>query len=190
MSGNPDTHTGSGTAQNYTLGKILYCKAEIRQAVQRIAVELRKELGGSELTFLIILKGGARFACDLMTAYGGPYRYDFITASSYGMELNSCGAVEFNDFNLARELIDSQEVVLVDDICDSGATFGAVAGRILAEYAPARLITCSLIWREGAGFIPDLWGFHCLGKEYLVGYGLGAGEEFRYLEDIRILEQD
>ncbi|MFC1544722.1 phosphoribosyltransferase [Gemmatimonadota bacterium] len=179
----------TGRESGFSPGKVLYEKKLIGRAVMKMSRGLKKAVGKNELTFLIILKGGARFASDLMSAYDGPYYYEFISASSYGGDLNSRGAVEFQHCNPDRELIDNRHVVLVDDICDSGATFGAVAGRILAEFNPAQLLTCSLIWRDGSGFTPDLWGFHYMGEEFLVGYGLGAGEQYRYLDDIVILEQ-
>jgi hypoxanthine phosphoribosyltransferase len=189
MSGTTGKKTGVHEKSGHTLGRILYSRDEIAAAVTKIAAEIEAAARSRELTILGILKGGARFACDLMTAYEGPYFYEFISASSYGMELNSCGAVEFHHYRLDRELIDNRPVLLVDDICDSGATFGAVAGRILADYMPETLYTCSLIWREGAGFTPDMWGFHYPGREFLVGYGLGAGEHYRYLNEIRVLNQ-
>ena len=189
MGGNPGDKSESEKTVRFSLGRVLYNKEAIGEAVKMMAGDLERAAGNKDLTFLIILKGGSRFAHDLMSAYSGTYNYEFICVSSYGRELNSCSAVEFHHCNPDRDLVDNCNVVLVDDICDSGATFGAVAGRILAEFSPAQLLTCSLIWREGSGFTPDLWGFHYLGEEFLVGYGLGAGEQYRYLDEIAILNQ-
>jgi hypoxanthine phosphoribosyltransferase len=170
-------------------GKILYSSAKIAGAVHDLAGAITERLDGLAPTLLIMLKGGARLGCDLIRALPGEVNYDFVGVSSYGKELSSSGTVDFYLYQPARELIDSRPVVLVDDICDSGTTFRAVTERLKRDYEPGVLLSCSLIWREGAGFTPDFHGFHYNGGEFLVGYGLGAGEHYRELEDIIILEQ-
>ena len=74
--------TGTEGQSEYSPGKTLYRKDEIEKAVTRIAGQLKGAAANYELTFIIILKGGARFACDLMSAFDGPYDYEFIHVSS------------------------------------------------------------------------------------------------------------
>jgi hypoxanthine phosphoribosyltransferase len=170
-------------------GRILYNSAQIASAVHELAKKIEERLEGRAPTLLILLKGGARFGCDLIRALPGEVNFDFLGVSSYGNNLLSSGTVDFYLYRPARELIDSRPVVLVDDICDSGTTFSAVSERLRRDFNPEVLLSCSLIWREGAGFTPDFRGFHYSGDEFLVGYGLGAGELHRELEEIVILEQ-
>lgn len=169
-------------------GRIVYSAGDIAGAVNSVARRLADITDGQAPTFLILLKGGARFGCELIRAWPGESSYDFIGVSSYGERLASSGRVEFYHYSPDRQLIDSRTVVMVDDICDSGTTFAGVAGRLKSDFAPRVLLSCSLIWRSGAGFTPDLFGFRYDGEEFLVGYGLGAGERYRHLNDIRVIE--
>ncbi|MFH1068123.1 MAG: phosphoribosyltransferase family protein [Candidatus Glassbacteria bacterium] len=169
--------------------RLLYDTEQIRQAVETLAAAVFKRLGpGTPATFVILLKGGARFAFDLLSRYPAPYYYDFLGVASYGEDTDSQGIVKFYHYALDRETIDGRAVVLLDDICDSGATFRAVVDRIKTDYAPAEILTCSLVWRSGAGFSPDFFAFQLDSNDYLVGYGLGAGEDFRHLNDIYTLD--
>lgn len=170
-------------------GRILYSSTEIAAAVLAIAGKITDRTGGEALSLLILLKGGVRFGCDLIRALPGEFYHDFAGVSSYGEEQSSSGKVEFYHFQPGRELIDNRVVVLVDDICDSGATFSAVTERLRRDYKPSSLLSCALIWREGAGFTPDFHGFHYGGDQFLVGYGLGAGERYRELDGVYILDQ-
>lgn len=171
-------------------GKIVYSEGDITNAVGRIAHELEERCSGQEPTFVILLKGGARFGCDLISAFKPSCKYDFIGVSSYGDNLSSSGKLEFYNYRLDRKLIDNRTVVLVDDICDSGATFAGVAAKLNNDFSPGKLFTCAMIWRDGSEFTPDLFGYHYKGDEFLVGYGLGAGELYRNLNEIVILEED
>ena len=169
--------------------RLLYSAEQICGGVGELAAELYRRLGPDELvTFVVLLKGGARFAFDLLSRYPGPYYYDFIGVASYGESVSPAGAVDFYHYGLNRELIDGRKVILLDDICDSGATFQAAVDRIHGDYAPVEILTCSLLWRAGSGFSPDFFAFRLDSNDYLVGYGLGAGEDFRHLKDIFTLD--
>ncbi len=180
---------GSRKTQARAPGRILYNSTQIASTVDELAVKISERLEGRAPTLLILLKGGARFGCDLIRALPGEVNYDFIGVSSYGEQLTSSGKLDFYLYRPPRELIDSRAVVLVDDICDSGTTFREVSARLKLDYKPATLLSCSLIWRDGAGFTPDFFGFHHKGDEFMVGYGLGAGESHRELGEIAVLEQ-
>ena len=171
-------------------GRVVYSAEQIEEAVGGIAGRIAVRLDGEEPTLLILLKGGVMFGSDLIRAFPQGCNFDFIGVSSYGEALASSGRVDFYLYNLQRELIDNRPVILVDDICDSGTTFSAVAARVAADFAPSRLLSCSLIWRDGSGFTPDFHGFQHAGDEFLVGYGLGAGEQYRSLGEIMVLERD
>jgi hypoxanthine phosphoribosyltransferase len=171
-----------------TPGETIYGREEIAATVRRLAGELKVRLAGEEPTFLVLLKGGARFGCALIEAWAGPCDYDFIGVSSYGRSTESTGVLEYYLYPPARELIDNRTVVLVDDICDSGKTLAEVTARLEQEFTLRRLIGCALILRAGAGYEPELWGFRHRDHRFLVGYGLGAGERFRWLEGIAALQ--
>ncbi len=181
--------SGQGKNSGCAPGRVLYSAEAVNGAVRELASRIAARLGGEAPTLLILLKGGARFGCDLIRALPGKVNYDFVGVSSYGEELSSSGKVEFYLYRPERSLIDSRPVVLVDDICDSGTTFSAVSGCLKRDFAPALLLSCALIRRDGAGFTPDFHGFHYRGDEFLVGYGLGAGERYRELDEILVLNR-
>ena len=180
---------GEQKKEQFQSGPVIYSSAAISAVVVSVANKLAARLDGQEPTLLILLKGGVRFGCELISALQLECSYDFIGVSSYGEALCSSGRVDFYHYRLNREQIDGRPVVLVDDICDSGKTFKAVSERIKTDFKPASLLSCALIWRDGSGFEPDFFGFHHEGDEFLVGYGLGAGESYRELNCIAVLEQ-
>ncbi len=138
----------------------------------------------------MILKGGARFACDLLRAYPGEYHYEFIGIESYREAAAPQGDPRFYLFRPEPALLKDRSVVLVDDICDSGATFRAATGRIGREFHPRRVLTCALLLRQGAAFTPDCWALEAPGEAFLVGYGLGLGERWRHLDGLYTLESE
>ncbi len=169
--------------------KLMFSYEQVLAGVGAMAQGVYQGLTGPEgeaaaVTFLVLLKGGVRFACDLMASYPGRYYYDFASVSSYADNTYSRGVVEFSHFAPRRDLLDGRVVVLLDDICDSGLTLGSVAGRLEREFQPAAIKTCVLLHRQGAAFTPDFSVFQVSGEDYLVGYGLGMGEEYRNLNGI------
>ncbi|MCE5270002.1 hypothetical protein LLH00_01805 [bacterium] len=169
--------------------KLIYSYEQILAGVDALAQKIHQGLIGPDgtaeaVTFLVLLKGGVRFACDLMARYPGRYYYDFAGVSSYSDNTYSRGVVEFSHFAPRRDLLDGRVVVLLDDICDSGLTLGSVAGRLEREFQPAAIRTCVLLHRQGAAFTPDSCVFQVSGEDYFVGYGLGMGEEYRHLNGI------
>lgn len=165
---------------------LIYDHERILEAVEGLAKDLHRDpgRGNDAVTFLVLLKGGARFAFDLMSCFPAEYRYDFAHVSSYADNTFSQGMVEFRYFALKPELINGRLVVLLDDICDTGVTFAAVTERIRREFEPLAIRSCSLIRRAGSSFTPDHFAFEAAGDDFFVGYGLGIGEEYRHLNGI------
>jgi len=169
--------------------KPIFSHAMIMDGVSALAENIYRSLGGEKgtpepVTFIVLLKGGVRFACDLMAKYPGRYYYDFAGVSSYADNKSSRGTVDFYHFAPRRELIDGQTVVLLDDICDSGLTFQSVAGRVMRDFKPGAVRTCALLCRGDSAFKPDFHAFEVSSGDFLVGYGLGLGEEHRDLNGV------
>jgi hypoxanthine phosphoribosyltransferase len=137
-----------------------------------------------EITFIVLLKGGARFAFDLMNNFPADYYYDFIGVSSYQDSTCPGDSIDFFYYRLEKELIDNKAVVLLDDISDSGRTFISALGKIRNDFKPKAIKTCALILREKSEFKPDYYGFITSSDSFLIGYGLGVGEKYRHLNDI------
>lgn len=145
-----------------------------------------------DITFLVLLKGGARFAFDLMNCFKtDAYFYDFIGVESYGNKTYSTGDVKFYLYKrLSKEIIDGKYVVILDDICDTGQTFKFVKTRLQTDFKPKVIRLASLIWREKAKIRPDFYAFKVKHDEFFFGYGLGIGQKCRHLSGIYTTERD
>ncbi|HLT95861.1 MAG TPA: hypoxanthine phosphoribosyltransferase [Acidimicrobiia bacterium] len=155
---------------------------EIARRVTELAAEIDADYSDSESLVLVgVLKGAFIFLADLARKLTIPRRIEFLAVSSYG-------ARESETADSVRLLMDlrhdirGEDVILVEDIVDTGATL-AYLQRLLAARGPASLRTCSLLHKpdrtrghvqlDYLGFtIPDVW---------VVGYGLDYAEGYRTL---------
>lgn len=154
----------------------------IQNRVNQLAAEIDAAYKDSEMLVLIgVLKGSFIFLSDLARKLTIPHRVEFIAVSSYGAK-ESEHADPVRLIMDVRHGIDGQDVLLVEDIVDTGHTL-AYLKRLFAAHDPASLGTCTLLHkpdrteREVAldflGFtIPDVW---------VVGYGLDYAERYRTL---------
>jgi len=125
------------------------------------------------------------FLADLVRELQVPVEVDFVRARSYGAGTSSRGAVEITK-DLETD-VRGRDVIVVEDIADSGLTLRVVVERIGAG-EPASLRRCALLVREGCPpeDEPDFAGLR-LGSGFVVGYGIDYAERYRGLRDIRAL---
>jgi len=147
---------------------------------------IRADLGPGELTLLCVLKGSFIFTADLARAIEGPLNVEFLGVASYGDGMASSGAVQITH-DLTRS-IEGHQVVLVEDIVDTGLTLAYLL-QILAARRPAALKVCALLEKPSANspVQPDYVGFQ-VGSEFVVGYGLDWAQRFRNLPFIGAVE--
>ena len=113
---------------------------------------------------------------------------DFLTLSSYGTKTESSGRVK-----VVRDIVDDvrqREVLLVDDILESGLTL-SFAKKLLLERGAKHVSICTLLEKPGKRITQldaDFVGFQC-GDEFLVGYGLDWAHRFRGLPYIGVVEK-
>ncbi|MFO7479045.1 MAG: hypoxanthine phosphoribosyltransferase [Methyloceanibacter sp.] len=165
----------------------LFTATEIADRVEALA----REIAGScprDLVIVAILKGSFIFAADLIRALyrqGLQPEIDFMFLASYGAGTSSSGEVR-----VLRDVeteLEGREVVVVDDILDSGRTL-AFAKEVL-QRSGARVRTCVLLDKEvphAAEIVPDFVGFRCP-PVYVVGYGTDLAHRFRELPFIGAL---
>lgn len=162
------------------VGDILITSEQIEQRVAELGARITADLSGRTPLLIGVLKGSVVFIADLMRAIAGPVEIDFMAVSSYGDDTESSGVVRIvKDLDGA---IAGRDVVLVEDIIDSGLTMAYLVD-YLAGKGPASLRTCSLLVREGRtspGIVVDYVGFE-LPPAFVVGYGLDAGQQYRNL---------
>lgn len=168
------------------LERILLTPAQISARVDEMAARLNAELAGRVVTVLALMDGGLFFVADLLRRLELPVRLHTLSASSYQGGTATTGEVKVN-WPAGADLR-GQDVLLLDDILDTGLTLDVISKRILVEQ-PASLRTCVLLSkrRQRLRDVPlDDAGFE-IADEFVVGYGMDYQGRFRNLPCIGIL---
>jgi hypoxanthine phosphoribosyltransferase len=162
------------------LGETIVTEGDLRRRVAELAGEITADYEGRPLFLMGVLKGAVFFIADLMRHIDLPCEVDFMAVSSYGSLTDSSGVVR-----ILKDLdapIDGRDVLIVEDIVDSGLTLGYLL-RNLRGRNPRSLEVCALLVKRQprklelpiryVGFeIPD---------RYVVGYGLDLDQRYRNL---------
>jgi len=165
--------------------RILLDRTKIRERIHRLGEQITLEMQGLTPCIMPILDGGMIFTSDLIRQISLPITLLPIKASSYGKERVSSGRLAFpwGESQLARD----QDVLLVDDILDTGLTLTTLYSSLLASGARS-VRTCVLLRKQRALHLhADYIGFD-IPNEFVVGYGLDHAGRHRNLPDIRCLE--
>jgi len=172
---------------NEDIKTVLLTKEQIDERVRELGKQIEADYKDKDLVVIVLLKGAAWFATDLTRAIDLPLRVDFMVASSYGNGTSTSGNVKVRlDIN---EDIKGKDVIVVDDIIDSGVTFAAICN-MLRNSKPASLKTCALCdkaERRVNGLDADYVGFK-IPDEFVVGFGLDYAGDYRNLPYIGILK--
>ena len=158
---------------------------EIAQAVRRLAAEMRADYEGKDLLFIGVLKGSFMFLADLVREIDISLSLDFIEVGSY-RGTSTTGRVRL--LRGAATPVRGRDVVLVEDIIDTGVTANYIVQRI-RRMKPASLRVCALLDKPSGRRVPvqiDYLGF-TVPDRFLVGYGLDLDEDYRQLRDIYAL---
>jgi hypoxanthine phosphoribosyltransferase len=169
------------------LDHVLVSEAAIRKRVRALAEKINRAYRGEELTVIAIVNGALIFAADLLRQLRTPLRLDCLRAASYHQGTQAGGKPVIVD-NLKLD-ISGRQVLLVDDILDTGNTLAAVRQLLLAKGA-ARVRTCVLLDKRARRKVPfeaEYVGFE-IPDEFVVGYGLDFNERYRNLPCIGVLK--
>src|SRR5882724_2320502 len=161
---------------------------EIQKRIQELGAEIDADYADAGPVYLIsILKGAWIFLADLARAMKTPARIEFMGISSYGKGKTSSGQVKVTkDLDVS---IEGQDVLIVEDIVDSGVTLTYLM-KLLAQRKPKSLRIATLLDKPERRLRPvevHYVGFQ-IPDEFVVGYGLDYAEDYRNLKDICILE--
>lgn len=164
---------------------------QIAEQVARLADEIARDYAGKSLVLISILKGSFIFLADLARALSATKKLDsihieFLGVSSYGKSTRSSGVVQITSD--VGHSIEGEDVLLVEDIVDTGLTLGYLLDNLQTRY-PASLKVCSLLKKnrpETAGPNVDYFGFTAP-DEFVVGYGLDWAERYRELPYLALL---
>ena len=159
----------------------LFSAEQIRQRVVELGDEISTYYTGSEHVILVgLLRGSAIFLADLARAIDQPVTLDFMTVSSYGTEMKTSRDVKV--LKDLEEEIKGADVLLVEDIVDSGHTLSCVMA-MLALRNPRSLKVCTLLDKP-SGREVDVnvkWVGFDVPDTFIVGYGIDCSQGYRNL---------
>lgn len=167
----------------------LISKEEIDKKVDKLADSISNDYKGRDLLVIGILKGAYIFMADLVRRLRVPVKCDFVKVSSYCSSTRSSGKIQF-DLNLSCS-IEGKDVLLVEDIIDTGLTLKALKERLL-PYRPNSLKICAFLDKSSRREVEieaDYLGMEVPDK-FLIGYGLDLDERFRQLPFVGYLEEE
>lgn len=172
------------------IDRVLFTEAQIQARIRELAQAISADYRDRTPLLVSVLKGGLYFIADLTRAITIPTALDFMAITSYGPAQGSSGAVRLiKDLD---EEISGREVVLVEDIIDTGLT-AAYLLRTLRARDPASLQICTLLDKT-ARRIVDTLPIRYRGFEvpdlYVVGYGLDYRQLYRNLPFIGVLKPE
>jgi hypoxanthine phosphoribosyltransferase len=174
---------------NCDLSAVLFDEYRIQTRVREIGLQITSEYKDKTPVLIGILKGGFMFLADLARSITIPLELDFMAISSYGNEASSSGVVKIRkDIDID---ISGRDVIIVEDIVDSGLSLQYIKDYIM-KHGPASLKTCVLLDKPSAHKLDvnfDYVGFE-ITNEFVVGYGLDYGEQYRNLPYIGILKEE
>lgn len=168
--------------------KVLISADQIRKRVAELGAEIDRDFPEGPVYLIAILKGACFFLADLARAMKTPARIEFVGISSYGKGKTTSGEVR-----LTKDLdatIEGRDVIVVEDIVDSGVTLTYLL-KVFAQRRPRTLRIATLLdkpERRQRSVEVHYTGFK-IPDEFVVGYGLDYAEDYRNLKDICILSE-
>ena len=174
---------------NDPIKKVLISEEEIKNRIKEIADKINRDYEGREVMLVSVLTGSFMFVADLMRALNVPAEISFLFASSYGSGIVSTGNVEIHA-GKGFEPKD-RDIIIVEDIIDSGRTLDKIRKYILEQGAKSVEICAFLdkpsrrvvdVEAKYVGFeVPD---------EFVVGYGLDFDYKYRQYPFVGVLKEE
>lgn len=169
--------------------KVLLTEEQILNRVREIGKDISKDYEGKNLLIVGILKGSVLFASDLIKNITIPCEIDFMAVSSYGSSTETSGVVR-----ILKDLdhsIEGKDIIIVEDIIDSGITLDYLLKYLKARKASSIEIVTLLTKPARRKVVIEVkyCGFE-VPDEFLVGYGLDYAEKYRNLPYVGILKEE
>src|SRR4051812_49085728 len=168
------------------IGEILVEADELRTRVRDLGKEISRDYAGRDLFLVGVLKGAVFFLSDLMRHIEVPCELDFMAVASYGSSTDSSGVVRIlQDLDAP---IEGREVLIVEDIVDSGLTLSYLL-RTLNARNPASLEVCALLTKPERRKVelPIRYVGFEIPNRFAIGYGLDHAERYRNLPYVAVL---
>ncbi|MEW6402757.1 MAG: hypoxanthine phosphoribosyltransferase [Chloroflexota bacterium] len=172
------------------LAEVLVDEKSLQARVKELGAEISADYPDGNLLLICILRGGVPFLVDLSRHITAPHMMDFMAVSSYGV-----GKRESSGF--ARVTLDLQtdirgkDVLLVEDIVDSGHTIASVL-QMLETRQPRSLRVCALLDKEERreAVVPIHYRGFVIPNKFVFGYGLDLDEYYRNLPFVGVVDLD
>ncbi|PEJ60670.1 hypoxanthine phosphoribosyltransferase [Bacillus sp. AFS002410] len=172
----------------YRIKDTLISEEDLKNRVKALAEQIEKDFNNEPLILVVVLKGSFVFAADLVREMKGNINVDFISVSSYSNQTESTGKVRLlKDLD---ENITNQNVVVIEDIIDSGLTLHFLRDH-LQMHKPKSIKICTLLdkpERRKIDLPVDYVGF-VIPDEFIVGYGIDYAQQYRNLPYIATVEE-
>ncbi|MDX1950875.1 MAG: hypoxanthine phosphoribosyltransferase [Verrucomicrobiota bacterium] len=171
---------------NGELEGVLISAAQIKRRVGELSVEITNDFRGGDTVLVSLLNGTVLFLADLIRRLDFPLRLDFMGVSSYGNQTHGRQLVYTKELRLD---VCGRDVLLVDDILDTGRTLRHVSEKLLS-LRPRTMKTCVLLdkpARRVENVRADYIGF-TVPDYFVVGYGLDYAERYRNLPFVGVLQ--
>ncbi|MNJ58196.1 Hypoxanthine-guanine phosphoribosyltransferase [compost metagenome] len=169
--------------------EILITSEQIKEKVEQLGAQLSKEYEGRNPLVICVLKGAFIFMSDLVKEITVPMELDFMAVSSYGASTRSSGEVKIiKDLDTS---IEGRDVLIVEDIIDSGLTLSYLVD--VLERRKVKSVKIVTLFDKPARRTVSLqadWSGFVLPDEFVVGYGLDYAEKYRNLPYIGVLKPE
>ncbi len=179
------------TDWNTHIDHILVDKPELDEICTSLAEKIDRDYAESEHLVLVgVLKGSVTFMTDLMRKLKTPAQIDFMRVSSYGDATVSSGNVNII-LDLQRRNLSSEDLLIVEDIVDSGRTLKYLVAYLKNKGAKS-VRTVTLLdkpERREVDFQPEYVGKQ-IDNKFVIGYGLDYGEKYRTLPYVGVIRED
>jgi len=181
-------HAPNGKPLPTEIARVLLTEEQLHRRVMELGAQIERDFNGRDLVIVALLNGTVLFLADLIRHLSLPLRLDFIGVSSYGAGTESGQLVFTKELRLD---VRGRDVLLVDDILDTGRTLKRVSEKILT-LGPREIKSCVLLDkpdRRTETVSADYVGF-TIPNEFVVGYGLDFAERFRNLPYVGVLKPE
>ena len=168
--------------------RVLIDEGEIAERIGEIAAQIDADYQGKTPIVICILKGSLVFCADLIRAMDVPVTLEFMKVSSYGASTTSSGKLSVSLDIMSN--IENKDVLIVEDIIDSGHTMNALT-EMLKTRRPASLRIVTLLDKPSRRVAPIEADYTCfeIEDEFVIGYGLDYAEKYRDLPYVGILSR-
>jgi hypoxanthine phosphoribosyltransferase len=172
------------------LAEILIDEKRLQQRVAELGAEISRDYQKSDLVLICILRGGVPFLVDLSRHITVPHMVDFMAVSSYGVGKRETSGYARVTLDLQMNIHD-KDVLLVEDIIDSGTTIASVL-ELLGTRQPRTLKVCALLNKpeRRETNVPIHYCGFTIPNKFVFGYGLDLDEYYRNLPFVGVVDLD